>query len=104
MNKNTPLENGTFGDNEFKKKNIAYKAPEGKLIKLKAAISNSEIKTIKITGDFFIHPEESITEIESFLINKKINQVEKEFSDFLNKKNIRIIGFKPKDLVEALKK
>lgn len=85
-------------------KQIDHKVTGGKFIRLQAKIENSVIKDILINGDFFIHPEEAITEIEDFLKNKKVQALEKDLDVFLNKKNIRIIGFEPKDLQEALEK
>lgn len=84
--------------------NIVHKVPRGKMLRIEADITDSVIKNIKITGDFFIHPEETITEIEDFLKDKKVQDIEKDLSNFLNKKNIRIIGFNLQDLQEALTK
>jgi hypothetical protein len=85
-------------------KKIVHKIPQGKMLRIEADISGSVINNIKITGDFFIHPEEAITEIENFLITKNVQNIEQGLSAFLNKKNIRIIGFTPADLQEALTK
>lgn len=84
--------------------NIVHKVPQGKMLRIEADITDSVINNIKITGDFFIHPEEVITEIENFLIGKKVEKIEQGLSIFLDKKNIRIIGFTPKDLQYALTK
>ena len=84
--------------------NIVHKVPQGKMLRIEADITDSTINSIKITGDFFVHPEETITEIENFLIGKKVEKIEQGLSIFLDKKNIRIIGFTPKDLQYALTK
>jgi lipoate-protein ligase A len=84
--------------------NIVHKVPQGKMLRIEAEITDSIINNIKITGDFFIHPEGAITEIEDFLIKKNVRNIEQELNTFLDKKNIRVIGFTPADLQEALLK
>ena len=83
-------------------KKIDFKVPEGKLLRLKVDIKKNSIKQIKIAGDFFIHPEEAILEIEEFLTEININEIEKKLSSFLRKRKIQIIGFTPGDLQEVI--
>jgi lipoate---protein ligase len=47
-----------------------YKVPEGKLIKIFLEQEEGNIKSIKITGDFFIYPEEKIGALESALLGE----------------------------------
>jgi len=44
-----------------------YKVRGGKLIKVHLTMENEKIKEIKIMGDFFLHPEETIEDIERTL-------------------------------------
>lgn len=81
---------------------IIYKIPGGKLVKIQVEIKKSKIKKIKINGDFFIHPEEAIIEIENFLAGKEINSIEKNLTKFLKEKKIEIIGFSPIDIEKIL--
>ncbi len=83
-------------------KKIIYKIPGGKLIKIQVEIKNSKIEKIKINGDFFVHPEEAIVEIENFLIGKEINSIEKSLKKFLKEKKVEIIGFAPLDIEKIL--
>jgi lipoate---protein ligase len=83
-------------------KKIIHKVSGGKLLKIDVNIENSVILDIKITGDFFIYPEEAIFAIEKFLINKKINDINEQLSKFLLDKNIKIIGFEPSDIQGVL--
>jgi hypothetical protein len=91
--------NGLIGNNM---KKIIYKIPGGKLVKIQVEIENFRIKKIKINGDFFVHPEEAIVEIENFLVGKEINSVEKSLGKFLKEKKIEIIGFEPLDVEKIL--
>ncbi len=101
--KNIQAINGIIGvRNSFMKKNIVYKVPNGKMLRIRYDSNDDTIVNIKIFGDFFIHPEESILDIEQFLIGKKINQVAKNLTKFVDKKNITLIGFTPIDIENAL--
>ncbi len=81
---------------------VTYKVPKGKMLRLQFKLDDYLIKDIKITGDFFIHPEKTIIDIEKFLINIDVREVEKKLSPFIKKNNIKLIGFKPKDLQHCL--
>lgn len=53
-------------------KKSVYKIPEGKLVKIELEVKKGIIKKIKITGDFFMHPEEAIDGLEKSLIDSKL--------------------------------
>ncbi len=53
-----------------------YRYKAGKLIVVNATFDCDTILKIKITGDFFLHPEERIEEIEEHLTRKKIGEIE----------------------------
>ncbi len=99
IKKSIQIINGLIGDNMEK---IIYKAPNGKLLRVQLNAEDGVIKNIKIAGDFFIHPEKAILDIERFLVGKKINDIESILEEFLLNNNITIIGFKPTDLSNAL--
>ena len=79
-----------------------YKA-EGGVIRVKIEAGDI-IKKIKITGDFFIFPEDSIEEIEKALVGTSTDDGEllKVIKDFYE--NIDSYGVEPEDLVKAIKK
>ncbi len=83
-------------------KKIIYKAPNGKLLRVQLNAEDDIIRNIKIAGDFFIHPEKAILDIERFLVGKRINDIENILGEFLLNNNIIIIGFKPTDIFNAL--
>ncbi len=99
IKKSIQITNGLIGDNM---KKIIYKAPNGKLLRLQLNAEDGVIKNIKIAGDFFIHPEKAILDIERFLVGKKINDIKGALGKFLLNNNVIIIGFKPTDLFDAL--
>lgn len=102
--KNITLRNGVIlGD--LMLKNIDYKPEDGKLIRLEVDISQNKINNIKITGDFFMYPEEGIEKIENVLIGKNIlkgKEIVETIEEVIKKNNINIIGFTADDILFAL--
>lgn len=69
-----------------------------KLLRIRAKIEKDIIKEIKISGDFFIYPEEGIGEIEKKLRNKNIKKIRP-----FNIKGIETLGVTIEDIVNTLK-
>ena len=85
---------------------ISYKIPNGKLLSITMEYNkkNLLIKNIRITGDFFLYPEEAIENLEEYLQNTLLSE-EKLFdkiSSFIESNNVTIIGFKVEDLVKVI--
>jgi len=88
-------------------RNIDYKAPDGKLIRLDADLSGDLIISIHIHGDFFIHPEESIVEIERCLIRMRVSEtknIKDRLDALIELRKIRMIGLTTSDLAEAIRR
>ncbi|MEM5871326.1 MAG: lipoate protein ligase C-terminal domain-containing protein [Candidatus Aenigmatarchaeota archaeon] len=84
------------------KKSIDYKVEGGKLLRIEVEIENDIVKQIKITGDFFIHPEEGILLIEKAIKGSSINEIAKKINEIVKNKNLLIIGFEGKDVQNAI--
>lgn len=97
---NTPQRTGTTGENKMIK--IRYKVPNGKLLKIKLTKEEQTIKDMSINGDFFIYPEESIKHIEKAIEGIRINEVEQKAKEVIEKENIKLTGFTPRDLEKAI--
>ena len=82
------------------------KIVNGKFIKILVDY-HDVIRRIEISGDFFIHPEEALKEIEEFLIGLDVNFekeiIEYKLKNFVNIRNIKLIGFNESDLVDVIK-
>ncbi len=82
------------------------KIVNGKLINILVDYHDT-IRKIEISGDFFIHPEEALKEIEEFLIGLDVNSdkeiIEYKLKNFVNIRNIRLIGFDESDLADVIK-
>ncbi len=66
----------------------ALKVQGGKLLKARVETSGGRIASLKLTGDFFLHPEETLAEIETALTNHQLNEsaITATISSLLQKK------------------
>ncbi|MFX1560587.1 MAG: lipoate protein ligase C-terminal domain-containing protein [Promethearchaeota archaeon] len=80
----------------------SFKVPEGKLIKVKLWVSSGEISEIKILGDFFLHPEETLLQLEDSLIGltADITTIEKTIVNAL--KDSTLIGATAADIAKTI--
>ena len=76
----------------------------GKLIKCSIKLKEGKIEKIEFTGDFFMHPEEKIEELEEKLKGVEFNQekIRKVIFDFFEE--VEIIGVTKEDFLEVIKK
>ena len=83
------------------------KVEGGKLIKISVEFDDV-IDEVKITGDFFLHPEETIKDLEKSLFGLKSDANEKTMISILNdviaEKNIQLIGITSESIAQAIKK
>ncbi len=81
-------------------KSINYKVPNGKMFRIDYELYNDEINKCKITGDFFLYPEEEIFGLEKCFKGTK-DEI-KQNIDIFFKKDIKTVGFEKKDLLNIL--
>ncbi|MEE8403081.1 MAG: lipoate protein ligase C-terminal domain-containing protein [Candidatus Hydrothermarchaeaceae archaeon] len=76
---------------------------KGGLIRV-AVDADDRIKDIRITGDFFIYPEESVEALEKALVgvSAKEGEILKVVKDFYE--NIEGMDIGPEDIVNAIKR
>jgi len=80
---------------------VEHKA-KGGLIRLDIKIENSKIRNIKITGDFFIYPEDSVFDLEKKLKGKTEKESIKIIENFLE--NVKAPGINLDDFRKIFKK
>jgi len=56
-----------------------YKAPGGKLVRVRLKKEQGLIQSIKITGDFFLIPEETLAKPEKMLEDTPLREAELRF-------------------------
>ncbi len=90
-------------DVEMKGKSI-YKVPEGKLLKVFLDFDENKINNIKLTGDFFLHPENGIELIEKALTGKGFNRelLIDEINTVVDENKIEFFGITSEAVVEAI--
>ena len=82
---------------------IVTKVPNGKLLKINLDLQDTRIQKISLRGDFFMYPEEAITDLEDFLCGQNIdNNLSKLIEDFLVENQVQVYGFTAQDLEDIL--
>jgi lipoate-protein ligase A len=83
-----------------------YKIPNGKLLKLSLEYNENDktISSVKIMGDFFAYPAESIEVLEHELKGVKISkkQLFDKINDTIKKSNFEFIGLTAEGLTEGI--
>ncbi len=91
---------------------ILHKTLGGKLVRLHIDYSDEIIERVRIYGDFFLHPEESIGDLEGALLDipKDISpeRIQEKLDEALRLRSAELIGVETKTLAllitEAVKK
>jgi lipoate-protein ligase A len=81
-----------------------YKVEGGKLIKVQLREREGKIQEIRITGDFFLHPEELIEELEKALIGKPLKErdLAESIRSLIQKKEATLLGAAPEDFAKCI--
>jgi len=88
---------------QFRHGKSSKKVKGGKLLKIEALFKEGSIVDIKITGDFFLHPEETISKIEQSLKGEKVGaQIAANITKVLSENSASLIGITEKDVEEAI--
>jgi lipoate-protein ligase A len=74
----------------------------GKLLKVTVRSENGVIQEVRITGDFFVHPEDSVEEIERVLQGITVKSVRGVLKEKVEGSDITTIGFKLDDLISMI--
>ncbi len=83
---------------------VLRKIDKGKLLRLDIETSDDRISRIRINGDFFIHPEESIKELEQGLLGQEMSRqkIIDRIQKTKKKHGIRMIGITPEGIADAV--
>ncbi len=77
-----------------------YKVPEGKLIRVHVWHRNGVVDKVRFYGDFFMHPEEAMEELENSLKGLDVSEAGHIISSFFE--SVEIVGAKAEDFTHAL--
>jgi lipoate-protein ligase A len=83
------------------------KVPDGKLVRMDAACADGFLSAIRITGDFFVHPEEALANIERDLNASRLHggeaDLESKVGSIVSANNALLVGFGAKDIADLLR-
>jgi lipoate---protein ligase len=89
----------------MKQAQITHKVPGGKLFRIELGYDR-HIETVKITGDFFLHPEETILELEECLrgvpLPAQAEELAARLEAVLARNAALLVGVSPADLASAM--
>ena len=87
-----------------KLKSADYKAPGGKLVRIRLKEEQGLIRSVKITGDFFLVPEESLGKLEKMLEDAPLREPELRLlvDRFFRGTGAQGLGVSPDDFVIAI--
>ena len=78
-----------------------YKIPNGKLLACEVEY-DGKITELKISGDFFMHPESAIVDLEAVILGKTTDELEEAVSGFFSESDIQLVGVAPLDFVKVI--
>jgi len=81
-----------------------YKVPGGKLIRARVEVEGGRISGIRITGDFFLHPETDLEALERRLLGVEVapESVREAISTFFEERGTIPLGVSPEDFVKVV--
>ncbi len=84
-------------------KTVKHKVKNGKLLEIRI-IYGEKIQELKILGDFFIYPDESLEIIEKELVGVRLNlnSIEEKINNTIKKNNIEMIGIDPRSIAISI--
>jgi hypothetical protein len=81
-----------------------HKVRGGKLIKVQLTAKGNTIEKIKITGDFFLHPEELVEEMEKMLEGQLLDErnLTEIVKTFIERGGATLLGASPEDFARCI--
>ncbi len=81
-----------------------YKVPGGKLIKVSFSLSEGVIESIRFTGDFFLHPETALSELEEHLVGEVVDEtaLSERIASFFDDGGVQAIGCSANDFAHVV--
>jgi len=84
-------------------KRAEYKVPGGKLLAAEVQEKGGALSSVKLVGDFFMHPEEAIMGLEEDLKGAPLGEIDERVESFFADGDITLYGVAPGDFVKVIK-
>jgi len=81
-----------------------YKVPRGKLLACEITLKNGVVDDVKISGDFFMHPEAAILDLEEAIRGTPIEDIRQLVLGFFEEKKVTLFGVSPLDFYKVIEK
>ena len=83
---------------------VDYKSSGGKLLRLRLTEENGRIRSVQISGDFFLLPEDSLPRLEEMLegVGLREAEVRTQVERFYETSRVQSLGVSSDDIVRAL--
>lgn len=78
------------------------KVPGGKMIEAEVELKEDVIEYVKITGDFYFHPEEELEMLEEALRGISIHMVRDVVKRFLKGRKITLVGIDEEAIAKVI--
>lgn len=78
------------------------KVPGGKLIRAHLSVIEGRIRRVVITGDFFLHPEDTLEQLEKKLLGSNIEEIGNIIKQFFTESKAVLVGVGVKDFSEVI--
>jgi hypothetical protein len=80
-----------------------YKVPGGKLLCAETDVLEGKLLKVKVYGDFFMHPETAIEDLEEHLTGIGVEAIEDSIEEFFGGKEITLYGVAAGDFSHVIK-
>lgn len=78
------------------------KIPGGKLVRAHISVEDGKIRRIIITGDFFLHPEDVLEQLEERLLGRKLREIDKTVKQFFRENRAVLVGVEAGDFTKVI--
>ncbi len=82
------------------------KVTGGKLLRVKCDVADGVLRGVSLTGDFFMHPEEGVSELEGALNGMSneapVGEFVSKLNDLVHGRGFELVGFNVSDVAETL--
>lgn len=83
-------------------KRAEYKVPGGKLLAAEVQEKDGALVSVKLVGDFFMHPEEAIMGLEEALTGSPLDEIDERVESFFSEGDITLYGVAPNDFGKVI--
>jgi lipoate-protein ligase A len=84
-------------------KQAEYKVPGGKLLAAELAVEGGRMVGVKITGDFYMHPETAIIKLEKALEDTLTSDLEDAVNRFFEENDVTLFGVHVENFVKVVR-